>query len=373
MSIAADPLTRVQFFVLGRVRMTVDGADQPLGGPFPQAVLARLIVNANHMVSTHDLARAVSADDPSTKEGVQTVISKLRRLLKECGLPADTILKRASQGYRLTVAPGGSDLLRWKAEKSAGATARTNRDFVTASAHFGAALAEWKGPSLDGLRETAFARRYVEDLDEEKLVVTEWWAESETACGRAHDAIPVLKGLTVDHTLREPLWVQLITALYVDNQQAAALQACRNLRDELNEQGIAPSAVIDELQTRILRQEAVNLPARGGQRSKTTIIDPQPLNPAQLRDNNGRVHRISTSGFKIGRDDDNHLVLEPANVSRHHALIFGAGANFVLKDRNSANGIYVNGARVVNDVVLSDGDTIGIGDTLLTFETSDVN
>lgn len=48
-------------------------------------------------------------------------------------------------------------------------------------------------------------------------------------------------------------------------------------------------------------------------------------------------------------------------VSRHHAQIEPAGARFLLRDLDSANGTYVNGRRLVEPHLLVDGDQIGLG------------
>jgi len=49
------------------------------------------------------------------------------------------------------------------------------------------------------------------------------------------------------------------------------------------------------------------------------------------------------------------------DVSSRHAGIVRHGASFVLRDLGSTNGTFVNGARISGDVVLADGDVIGLG------------
>ena len=48
----------------------------------------------------------------------------------------------------------------------------------------------------------------------------------------------------------------------------------------------------------------------------------------------------------IGRAPDNDIVLNGRSVSKHHAVIERSGENFVLVDRDSANGVFVGGRRV---------------------------
>jgi adenylate cyclase len=70
---------------------------------------------------------------------------------------------------------------------------------------------------------------------------------------------------------------------------------------------------------------------------------------------------------RIGRAvDQNDIVLEDAQVSRHHALIRRAGASFTLVDPGSANGTFINGHRI-NEHMLRDRDLILIGKYTLEF------
>lgn len=60
----------------------------------------------------------------------------------------------------------------------------------------------------------------------------------------------------------------------------------------------------------------------------------------------------------IGRDPASDLVIDEAEVSRHHAVIDGTPAGVFLRDQGSANGTFVNGGWV-KDVELKVGDQIG--------------
>lgn len=73
------------------------------------------------------------------------------------------------------------------------------------------------------------------------------------------------------------------------------------------------------------------------------------------------------SGQVIGRDDSSNLVLDDPRVSRRHAALeLGPDGVWIVKDLKSSNGTLVNGERVESKV-LSDGDTIRLGDTTLKF------
>jgi pSer/pThr/pTyr-binding forkhead associated (FHA) protein len=55
-------------------------------------------------------------------------------------------------------------------------------------------------------------------------------------------------------------------------------------------------------------------------------------------------------------------------VSRRHAIIVDTGISFVIHDTGSANGVELNGQRIVGTATLADGDHVRIGDTEFIFE-----
>jgi hypothetical protein len=71
----------------------------------------------------------------------------------------------------------------------------------------------------------------------------------------------------------------------------------------------------------------------------------------------------------IGRADDNTLVLQDPFASAHHALILWREERWYLEDLDSHNGTYLNGKRLTGPQPLASGDHIGIGQTILRFES----
>lgn len=63
----------------------------------------------------------------------------------------------------------------------------------------------------------------------------------------------------------------------------------------------------------------------------------------------------------LGRAPTNAIVLGDIFCSQEHALIARRGGQWWLEDRRSSNGTRLNGEPVSEPVVLSSGDTIGIG------------
>ncbi len=72
--------------------------------------------------------------------------------------------------------------------------------------------------------------------------------------------------------------------------------------------------------------------------------------------------------ISIGRDQDNDVVLrEDRQVSRHHARIIPQQGRSVIEDLGSANGTWVNHEKLSAPRELQDGDVIQVGRTLLQF------
>ncbi|WP_327142069.1 BTAD domain-containing putative transcriptional regulator [Nocardia sp. NBC_01327] len=364
---------RAQVGVLGPVQLTIDGVPQQLGGPKQRAVLAYLTLNANRPVSVDALAAAVweETPPPDVRVSLHAIVSNLRKPLRDGGIDARTVLQHMGTGYRIVVDDAACDVFRFRTRREVGLRALAAGRFPAAGQALSEALAQWRGPVLSDLRGLEFADAYAVALDDERLGVIEARAEADIAQGRADSVIAELTLLVREHPLRESLWEQLITALYLAGRQSDALEAARRLRATLAvELGIDPSPRIRELEARILRQDPLTAGAAGAASATraTTIVDRSWHEPqAILRDHDGNVHPITGAMTRIGRLSDNDIALADGRVSRHHALIIDNGLTYVVKDLMSSNGVHVDGMRVVDSAVLADGVRVRIGDTEFTF------
>lgn len=372
--------TGLRFGVLGPLSITDHGVRVPLGPPKQRAVLAMLVINRNRPVSVESLIDAVWGEDPvpAARTGIQAHVSNLRRMLRSTGADPALVLASAPPGYQLCVADAECDVGRFLASKAAGAAALAVGQFEQASGHFSAALAEWRGPVLDDLRDFSFVAAFAATLKEEKVAAQLSRAEAEIACGRAGAVIGELEALVAEHHYREPVWAQLITAYYVTERQSDALGAYRRLKTALADGlGIDPGPTVSALHERILRQEPLGInPAAltTHRRSVYRQEDRGAEHPshqrrvARLRDKTGREHRLSGASIRIGRFTDNDIVLDDTEVSRHHAVIADTGSGFVITDLRSTNGVEVQGRRIRGSIGLVDGDRIRIGNQEFTFE-----
>jgi len=72
-------------------------------------------------------------------------------------------------------------------------------------------------------------------------------------------------------------------------------------------------------------------------------------------------------GFLVGRGASCHLRLSDPRASRVHARFAPVGEGWEVQDNASKNGTFLNGQRIKR-AVLRHGDTIRIGQTVLTYE-----
>jgi DNA-binding SARP family transcriptional activator len=370
-------MTNIEFGVLGPLQMAVDGAPLSLGTPKQRAVLAMLVMNRNRPVSTDSLITAAWEQSPPTgaRANLHSYISNLRKLVAEAGADPKSVLINAPPGYRLKVDDTACDIGRFVAEKAAGVYAAAAGRFEEASSHLTAALAEWRGPVLEDLRDFQFVDAFATALTEDKVLTHTARAEAEIACWRGYAVISELESLTVEHPYREPLWAQLITAYYLVDRQSEALDAYQRLKTTLAaDLGIDPGPTVRALHERILRQESLDVKRSASTTAARTVQNIRARKSANassavasLRSSSGRVHPLRAT-TRIGRLSDNDIVLDDANVSRHHAVIIDTGSSFVISDLRSANGVDVRGEQIRGTTTLSDGDQIAICDHEFTLE-----
>ena len=337
-----------------------------------------LVINRNRVVGIDSLITAAWEQwpPPEARASLHSYVSNLRRLLSKAGVDPRTVLVSAPPGYRLNVAETACDIGRFVIEKNAGVQAAAAGKFELASGHLTAALAEWRGPVLEDLRDLQFVDAFAAALIEDKVLAHTARAEAEIACGRGYAVIGELEALTAEYPYREPLWAQLITAYYLSDRQSDALDAYRRLKDTLaDDLGIDPGPTLQALHTRILRQESLDVKQSAKASAVDTVVSISQRTGvtaqtavASMRDRWGRAYPLLAAATRIGRLSDNDIVLEDASVSRHHAVIIDTGTSFVITDLRSANGVYVEDQRVRGSTSLLNGDRIRICEHEFTFE-----
>jgi phosphoserine phosphatase RsbU/P len=84
----------------------------------------------------------------------------------------------------------------------------------------------------------------------------------------------------------------------------------------------------------------------------------------------GRVYQLDREITIVGRNPDCDIILAPKSVSRKHASIVRTGGGYELRDLGSTRGTFLDGHKVAQPVVLRDGNTLQIGEVLLSFSNS---
>ncbi len=73
---------------------------------------------------------------------------------------------------------------------------------------------------------------------------------------------------------------------------------------------------------------------------------------------------LNRDTMTVGRDITNDITINDPEVSRHHAKFVRTTEGYVLEDLRSTNGTFVNRQRLTSPYQLSNGDLIGMGETV---------
>jgi DNA-binding SARP family transcriptional activator/class 3 adenylate cyclase len=242
---------RLEFRMLGPLEVLADGESLQLGRGKQRALLARLLLDADSVISVAGLIDDLWGESVPETAGkmVQVYVSQLRKRL-----PTSHVVTRAP-GYALELRGAELDLHRFDELLARGREALGAGRAQAAAQDLRAALALWRGPALAEFSEP-FARFDEARLEELRLVCLEDRIEADLVLGRHGDLVGELEALVERHPLRERLRSQLMRAHYGAGRQAEALTAYRAYREQLAEElGMEPSAALRDLERRILQQD----------------------------------------------------------------------------------------------------------------------
>lgn len=242
----------LEFRVLGPLEVVRNGASVPLGPRRQRAVLARLLLDPGHPVSTHRLVEDVWGGAPPDG-AVRTVRSYLSRLRATLG--GDVIATRRP-GYVLNADVEAIDSLVFSRLAVEGHELLRRQNPRAAAGRLRDALSRWRGVPLEDLPPEPFVLAEARRLEELRLVAVEDRMEAELALAANAELVAELETLVAEHPVRERLWGHLMTALYRAGRQAEALEAYRRARAVLNEElGLEPGPELCRLEAAILRHE----------------------------------------------------------------------------------------------------------------------
>ncbi len=244
----------MEFLILGPLEVRAHGRPLAVGGPRQRALLAVLLLNANHAVGRERLLDELSDDETSgtASHTLTNQVSRLRKVLGESRL-----LTRAP-GYLLRVEPGELDSDRFLALLDAGRATSVPR---LASERLHAAEGLWRGRALEDVELDGGTRLELERFEELRLCAVEARIDADLRLGRQDVLVAELTALTRQNPLREKLRGQQMLALYRAGRQEEALAAYRDTRVRLVEElGLEPGVQLRELEGAILRQDPALAP-----------------------------------------------------------------------------------------------------------------
>ena len=255
-----------EFRLLGPLEVVGDDGPLPLGGPRQRALLAALLLRAGQVVPTERLVDDLWGDDaPRTATtSLQNGVAALRKLLGP-----ETVETR-SPGYLLRIDHHQVDSVRFEQLLADARAAQPAERAATLRR----ALGLWRGPALADLSFDDFAQPEIRRLDELRLVAREERIGADIELGRQADVVAELESLVAEQPLRERPRELLMQAYFCSGRQVEALEAYQDARRAfVDELGIEPGRGLQDLQGRILRQDATICTGSSGRRDDVTDVD----------------------------------------------------------------------------------------------------
>ena len=239
--------------VLGTVEMVeANGVVRDVPGRRLQTLLARLVLQAGHVVSADALIDAVWQDGlpDSPDAALQTQVFRLRNRLRFPDAP--TVVTRAP-GYVLELGSATVDAIEF--ERAVREAIGAEPDVARALLHD--ALSLWRGPPFAGFEDVESLRAEQVRLDELHLQAIEAHATATLACGEPNRAIGDLNAFVLEHPLRAEAHATLMRALSTTGRDAEALRVFQAHRRHLVEElGLEPSPQLRRLEAAILQGDA---------------------------------------------------------------------------------------------------------------------
>lgn len=222
----------MDFVILGRTALHLDGGPVDLGAAKQRAMLAVLLFHVRAPVRADTLLQQLWGDQPAARSNLYALVSRIRRVLDEVGLPDALTRVDSGGGYRLDLDP---DLVDFHRFRRLVATARGAAP-DEAAALLVEAVGVWRGEPLADLRgpHAEHLRNLMRDefVDAHKLL-----ADNELRLGLPHLVLARLEPFVLERDLDEALAEYWMTALAttgrVDDARAFYFQFRKRFRRQM--------------------------------------------------------------------------------------------------------------------------------------------
>jgi serine/threonine protein kinase/DNA-binding SARP family transcriptional activator len=237
----------MQFRVLGRVRVSVPGGADDVGGARQRRLLAALVLHAGEVVSTDRLLDVVFGGAPpaGASTTIRSYVARLRKTLGDAQPGADQLISTEQGGYSLRVDAEMIDAAQFEASIQVARRQFSERGAVAAAATLRQGLAMWDGEAYGEFAFEDWAVPEVARLEELKTVAHEELNDVLLACGLAHDVVSATRGQVSEHPLRPRLRGQHMLALHRAGRQVEALRSLEEYQRILVDVGLeAPDELV---------------------------------------------------------------------------------------------------------------------------------
>jgi DNA-binding SARP family transcriptional activator len=227
-----------------------------VGSAKPRALVARLVIDLNRVVSADRLLEDIWPESPpgGADIALRSTVSRLRKRLRDAGIGRDLIKTRPA-GYALDAEDDEIDAVEFERLVTDGQAALIDGQINRSALLLSEAVALWRGDAFGEFSAEPFARGESRRLEELRVAAVQARVEADLMLGRHSQLIGELEALTAAHPFRERLWGQRMLALYRAGRQADALRVYRDVRQSLiDELGLEPGPDLVRLEQDILAQ-----------------------------------------------------------------------------------------------------------------------
>ena len=205
----------MEFVILGRTALIKDGIPVRLGAAKERGMLSLLLLYADKPVKIETLVECLwhGRARGDRRQIIYSLVSRLRSMFAQVGMPEALELVRPANAYRLHVNPLEVDIHLFRSMILRSRAQIQGRRYAAAVMTLQEALELWQGEPIPDVRGTR-AAALRSQLDDEFLTARKLLAEALLHAGRPEVALDHLENIVHDHDSDETLARLWITALH---------------------------------------------------------------------------------------------------------------------------------------------------------------